>query len=307
MAYNLKGNIYGELTVLDRAPNNVLPSGLSERMWVCRCSCGSVVTVRGAFLRTGHTKSCGCIKSKYIDLVGSVINGIEFIRFLYVSKNGGAIWLCKCHCGLLFCSRASDIKSGHKKSCGCRKKQLRIKESEMIGKKFTRLVVLSRASDRINPNGTRSIRWNCLCSCGRKTVVLGTALRYGSTRSCGCKSLAEFYIEQFLIDYGTNFETQYKFSDLYYSPKHKLSYDFAVFNGEKILLIECQGVQHYFPVNIFGGESVFKIQKIRDQLKYDYVQKHDNLFLLEIPNSGHINQSKLISIISRKLAEFYKY
>lgn len=31
-----------------------------EAKWDCVCRCFNVVTVRGADLRNGHTKSCGC-------------------------------------------------------------------------------------------------------------------------------------------------------------------------------------------------------------------------------------------------------
>lgn len=32
-------------------------------MWRCRCECGNEVDIRGVALRTGKTKSCGCLKS----------------------------------------------------------------------------------------------------------------------------------------------------------------------------------------------------------------------------------------------------
>jgi hypothetical protein len=48
------GDTYGELTVTAFA-------GVSKNktLWVCRCSCGEVLTVKGNALRTGNTKSCG--------------------------------------------------------------------------------------------------------------------------------------------------------------------------------------------------------------------------------------------------------
>ena len=53
---------------------------------------------------------------------------------------------------------------------------------DLTGRTYGRLVVLSRASDarRWQP------RWNCVCDCGAETIVLGTRLRSGKTRSCGC-------------------------------------------------------------------------------------------------------------------------
>lgn len=29
--------------------------------WECKCSCGKIVVIRGVHLRSGHTKSCGCL------------------------------------------------------------------------------------------------------------------------------------------------------------------------------------------------------------------------------------------------------
>ena len=50
------GNVYGYLTVIERAPNN--KDG--RAMWRCKCRCGNEVIVLGKHLRSGNTKSCGC-------------------------------------------------------------------------------------------------------------------------------------------------------------------------------------------------------------------------------------------------------
>lgn len=54
----------------------------------------------------------------------------------------------------------------------------------MIGKRFGRLLVVSRAPDVAH--GVP--RWNCLCDCGETVVVIGYNLRISTrpTRSCGC-------------------------------------------------------------------------------------------------------------------------
>lgn len=52
---------------------------------------------------------------------------------------------------------------------------------DLTGKTFGRLSVLgpgSRQGDKL--------KWRCLCSCGNQTQVLGTHLRAGNQRSCGC-------------------------------------------------------------------------------------------------------------------------
>lgn len=53
---------------------------------------------------------------------------------------------------------------------------------EMVGKKFSRLTVLSRADN--TPAGKP--RWNCECECGSEVVTGGYGLRSGNSKSCGC-------------------------------------------------------------------------------------------------------------------------
>lgn len=53
---------------------------------------------------------------------------------------------------------------------------------ELEGMKFNRLLVVGRAEN--TPNG--SARWNCLCDCGNTSVVVGSKLRSGKIKSCGC-------------------------------------------------------------------------------------------------------------------------
>ena len=53
---------------------------------------------------------------------------------------------------------------------------------DIIGQKFNRLTVVSRAENSRHGNAM----WNCLCDCGNMTVVLGSNLRNGEVKSCGC-------------------------------------------------------------------------------------------------------------------------
>ena len=59
---DLTGNRYGRLTVLKRAGSD----GHSYATWLCRCECGRHTVVRGYDLRTGHTRSCGCLQLERI-------------------------------------------------------------------------------------------------------------------------------------------------------------------------------------------------------------------------------------------------
>ena len=57
---NLTGKTFGRLTVIEK--NGLLGNGKQggTTAWLCRCSCGELITVRGRDLMTGNTKSCGC-------------------------------------------------------------------------------------------------------------------------------------------------------------------------------------------------------------------------------------------------------
>ena len=63
-----------------------------------------------------------------------------------------------------------------------------------------------------------------------------------------------------------------------------MSFDFAILddNGNVIKLIEYDGEQHFKPIEKWGGEEKFLIQKERDERKNQYC-KENNLNLLRIP------------------------
>lgn len=54
---------------------------------------------------------------------------------------------------------------------------------EMVGKKFSKLTVLSFSHS--DPRGSGRY-WNCACECGGIATVNSKSLGYGRTKSCGC-------------------------------------------------------------------------------------------------------------------------
>lgn len=59
MKYNLIGNVYGKLKVVELAPREMWKG--RNQFWVCKCECGITKIIRGAHLTGGLTKSCGCL------------------------------------------------------------------------------------------------------------------------------------------------------------------------------------------------------------------------------------------------------
>lgn len=115
-----------------------------------------------------------------------------------------------------------------------------------------------------------------------------------------CKqSKGENIINSLLLKYDLDFEPQKVFSDL--KDELPLSYDFCVTSTTgNTFLIEYQGQQHFYPVEIFGGAKQFKKQQYHDFLKRAYAMDNGYI-LIEIPYTANTEdkvKSYLSSIIS---------
>lgn len=56
---NLVGQKFGKLIVLERDKSKTN----DDTMWKCQCECGNIVSVSSSHLTSGHSKSCGCLRS----------------------------------------------------------------------------------------------------------------------------------------------------------------------------------------------------------------------------------------------------
>lgn len=286
---------FDSLKVICRAEDKIMPSGQHAPMWLCECECGNKVTVLGSNLRNGTTTSCGCKNKR--DLVGKQFESLLVIKQVdnYVAPSGTQMrkWLCRCDCGSYIEVIGNSLTSGHTKSCGCLMHRHKVSDEDMIGKVFDRLKVISRADSHKLPSGSVYDMWNCECKCGNKTISFGRKLRKGTTRSCGClraehisvksrQSYSESWVCEYLDQNGFEYVQQKTYEGLFGVRGGLLSYDFSVKRSDGVyVLIECQGGQHYEPVDFFGGEDQFKRQVEHDLRKRDYAKEH-NIPLLEI-------------------------
>ena len=53
---DMTGQTFERLTVIEQV------SHPQHTHWLCRCKCGNEITVDGRSLRSGHTRSCGCVR-----------------------------------------------------------------------------------------------------------------------------------------------------------------------------------------------------------------------------------------------------
>ena len=59
---NLTGERFGRWLVHGPGQDKVYPSGRRNAYWACECDCGTKRNVCGQVLKTGDSKSCGCLQ-----------------------------------------------------------------------------------------------------------------------------------------------------------------------------------------------------------------------------------------------------
>lgn len=114
---DLTGQRFGKLEVLGPAGSR---SGRTA--WRCRCDCGEETVVLGLNLRSGNTKSCGCLVRRQ-DLSGQRFGKLTAMEPA-ANVGGCTAWKCVCDCGNEVVVRTGDLRSGNTKSCGCLRRDL---------------------------------------------------------------------------------------------------------------------------------------------------------------------------------------
>ena len=62
---NLKGQAFGNLTVISDGVLKPRPDGRNNKWYLCQCVCGNTLEVKTGALNSGNTKSCGCAGIKH--------------------------------------------------------------------------------------------------------------------------------------------------------------------------------------------------------------------------------------------------
>ena len=217
---------------------------------------------------------------KKIDLTGKRFGRLVVLREELPRTTKVIKWICKCDCGNIKSIRGSDLKLGKTQSCGCLRNE-RVRETignQLKGKRFGHLLVLEQVDSIKENSGLVRTAWKCKCDCGNIVIVKTINLKSGDTCSCGCiHSRGETIIEHILRENNIKYRQQYVFPDLISEKYGYLKFDFAIFDENNSLkyLIEFNGKQHYEPIEYFGGEEQFKLQKKNDKLKQDYCKMHN--------------------------------
>jgi len=239
----LEQEVFGYLTVLEYDEE--------KKKWKCQCQCGNITYVPTKNLKTGNTKSCGCMqyakgikkprKEKYEILEYKDVGQLRVVK-LNLDK-GTAICFClECEgkniempldelyemyktrkksytCGINGCEYTRLPKNSN----GEKKEKKRTSNSIKAGDKFGNLTVKKRIENKISKtkNSFCSIpMFLCKCSCGGHIEVQGRYLIGGKTKSCGClkgssrKSTLQVPLstEEGTVLYGIYNKWKYKFN-----------------------------------------------------------------------------------------------
>lgn len=121
---DLVGQKFGQLTVLSESPRRMA----GRISWNCLCTCGNQKIITSQALKSGKTKSCGCLRKKNGNKMQN-LSGRKFKRLtvLYPTnerdQNGSVIWHCRCECGKECNVSADSLQRGNTVSCGCKRKE----------------------------------------------------------------------------------------------------------------------------------------------------------------------------------------
>ena len=108
------GTRFNRLTVIG------IVGGVGKTQYLCSCDCGKTKTVLAHRLKSGMTKSCGCLGGECaLKLKGMRFGRITVIDRVENTSKGSSVWLCVCDCGKTVNIKGTNLVSVGTKSCGC--------------------------------------------------------------------------------------------------------------------------------------------------------------------------------------------
>lgn len=310
------GTKYGCLTIIGDYDDNIERSLLNDNnrhsikhtlnrpRYICRCKCGKIHQLsQFDFLLSRRRYCTEMIKEKEIHW--------EISAKMQFDKNITEDDILNDYCGLAVEAYKKKKKTYYENA---RRNYAENYNTDFTGTFFESLEVLECIDEHYEERrGYSDLRkknayfytiyklYKCRCYiCHREHTVkcsqfcISPPTAYGETAyhgywskvQCDCHMISSFQwiVNKILIDNNIPYRVEYSFSDLYGVLKiNRLKYDFAILNDDNTVkcLIECQGEQHYMPVEEFGGDDQYKYQIKNDKLKKEYAEKHD-IKLIEI-------------------------
>jgi hypothetical protein len=160
---SLVGQQFGRWKVLSYEGNS---------KWLCECQCEKHTRkiVAGRDLKSGGTKSCGCLRHEKADIIGNTYGDLKVIGYNPETYN----WICECICGDKSEWKKADLDNGIDHKC-----LRKAKYENLAGQQFGRWKVLDKYEN---------YKWLCECQCDKHTrkMISRYDLIKGRSTSCGC-------------------------------------------------------------------------------------------------------------------------
>lgn len=227
---NLSGLKFGRLTVLFL--DHIDDKG--NQIWKCECSCDqhNIINVNRKYLINGITRSCGCLVKEArkvpnsgqfkpsidpTDIIGKRFGKLTILSIDDTHQGNHYYYNCKCDCGNIISKRRNSILDAKETpSCGCYK--IEKASSDIIGKTFNQLTVLSFDHYENKPDGRKKYYFKCRCTCGNECVVEKLSLVNNATKSCGCRhtSMMGMSETKFYRIYNAMKDRCYNINNIYY-------------------------------------------------------------------------------------------
>lgn len=259
---NLLGKRFGRLLVIEETRKG------KQVAWRCKCDCGNETIVISTYLLSNKIVSCGCYRKDnakklfFKDLTGQTFSELQVLEATEKRQSGAVVWKCKCSCGAITYVPTGNLTSGHTRSCGHLHNELPTNRSNLLGKRYGRLVV----DEYLGSDDNKQSVWRCRCDCGNYTKSTTNLLNTGKKSSCGClKSKGEQKIIELLQQNNIPFECQKIFKNCVFPDTGRPAiFDFYVDNK---YLIEYDGEQHFI-AHERGWSCSDKLIKTQERDKY---------------------------------------
>lgn len=288
------GERFGKLTVIG-VQFGVRRGKKARTICTCKCDCGNVVETVADNLQQGKKTSCGCdtrcrrVESLRIDLTGQRFGRLTVLEMIWSHPH--TTCRCLCDCGNEVNIINTQLTSGKTQSCGCLQRE---RTSNANTKDFTntqtgsgiKFIRRYKKRETVDTGGGLWI-WECECPiCGKHFYGVPSIIQCTNQKSCGClsptTSIGEEFVKNLLDQNSIKYIKEYTTDDC--KNIKRLKFDFALLDddGNVSHIIEYDGIQHFAPVEYFGGEEAFKENKMRDEIKNDYCRKN-NIPMTRLP------------------------
>lgn len=287
---DLTGKKFGHWTVLEKSSNVN-----DEVMWLCKCDCGTIKTVRGYYLRNGKSTSCGCndglskvkryllkkweeikkdtdISNNYINFEKwAIANGYNEKKLLLRYETSKNYSLSNVFIGTYEEKKEilKKIRIEKEKNKVIKPKKISIDLSkDNIGKRYNCLTVLDIKYDKKK----HSHMWLCKCDCGNEKWIRAYDVRNEIIISCGCR----------FTNHGLSNSKLYR---TYFGMKarcyNKNSFSFKYYGGRGIKVCDEwldneNGFWEFLNWSYLNDFNDFPVEEHRDTLSIDRIDPNGN-------------------------------